>query len=87
MKTGFKGPLKKEQVQKKEAPWDYRAPPYDQRTSCYTNAGSHYGVGQRQPVGHKGGAAMTVEALPQGRVDTMVVEPHNVKNLLLDIQQ
>jgi len=33
------------------SPWDFTQPEYDQRSSIYMNAGTHHGVGKRQPVG------------------------------------
>ena len=33
------------------SPWDFSCPPYDQRSSIFMNAGTHHGVGKRQPVG------------------------------------
>lgn len=35
------------------SPWDFTQPEYDQRSSCFINAGSHHGVGKPQPVGTK----------------------------------
>ncbi len=87
MKTGFPGPLQPRQKETKKNPWDFRMPDYDDRTSCYTNAGSHYGVGQKQPVGHKSGASMDVACLPSGRVDTAVTRNMTLKNLPLDVQE
>lgn len=85
MKTGFKGPLQPKQTQRKEAPWDFRMPEYDERTSCYVNAGSHYGIGQRQPVGHMTGAKNVVEALPQKDQEMVFVARRT--NLPTDVQQ
>ncbi len=87
MKTGFKGPLKPESTQKKQAPWDFRQPQKDESTSCYVNAGSHYGVGMRQPVGHKEGAKQKVDALPDGRVNTLITRHDNLVNLPIEVQQ
>ena len=55
----------------KNSPWDFRAPQYDERSSSFVNAGTHYGVGHRNPVGHEGNAKQFVETLPQGRAKTM----------------
>ena len=52
----------------KKSPWDFRCPQYDQRSSNFVNAGTHYGVGINQPVGHKGNPKSKVDALPYGRV-------------------
>lgn len=54
--------------------WDFRCPQYDQRSSNFINAGTHYGVGLRQPVGHKGECKERVDVLPFGHVQTMRVD-------------
>jgi hypothetical protein len=81
MKTGFKDPIEtKEHKPKSEpkdgnnSPWDFRCPEYDQRSSCFVNAGTHYGEGHKQPVGHSSGARTTVSALTKGHVNTMVID-------------
>ncbi len=80
MKSGFKDPIAirkqepKDQPQDgKNTPWDYRCPQYDQRSSCFVNAGTHYGVGHNQPVGHSGNPS-TIDVVPKGRVNTMRVD-------------
>jgi len=57
-----------------KTPWDFSCPQYDQRSSNFVNAGTHYGVGLRQPVGHKGSAKQEVDTLPKRRVDTTQVD-------------
>lgn len=47
--------------------WQFKAPQYDERSSCYINAGDHHGVGHRQPVGHEGNPKMRVATMPFGR--------------------
>jgi len=81
MKSGFKDPTaiksqrpKDKPVDGKKSPWDFRCPQYDQRSSSFVNAGTHYGVGHRQPVGSKEAPKQFVDVLPQGRVKTMVVD-------------
>jgi hypothetical protein len=83
MKTGFKQPIKIINQEPKDKPdegkslgWDFTCPQYDQRTSCFVNAGTKYGVGHRQPVGHHGDPKMHVDMMPIDRykVDTMEVE-------------
>ncbi len=79
MKSGFKDPtLPKNQHPKdhpldgKKTPWDFTCPQYDQRSSCFVNAGTHYGVGHKQPVGsetHKDG-----NVIPVGRHHTMQID-------------
>ncbi len=78
MKSGFKDPIaiknqepKDKPVEGKNSPWDFRCPQYDERSSCYVNAGTHYGVGHNQPVGHGGNPKVTADCLPKGRVNTM----------------
>lgn len=55
-------------MDKYEAPqktWGFKQPGYDQRSSCFVNAGSEYGVGHKQPVGHSGKTKQDVECLPR----------------------
>jgi hypothetical protein len=73
MKTGFKDPIAPPKGKEKKTPWDFTCPPYDQRTSCFVDAGSHYGVGHKNPVGHKGPTKQRVDTMPFGRVNTMDV--------------
>lgn len=80
-KSGFADPCKiKVQVQEyepkdgKDSPWDFRCPQYDQRSSNFINAGTHYGVGHKQPVGHEGNPAVSAKTLPFGRPTTMRVD-------------
>ena len=70
-KSGFADPIKiKSQrpkdkpVDGKNSPWDFRCPQYDERSSNFVNAGTHYGVGHRQPVGHSGNPSKTAPTLP-----------------------
>lgn len=81
MKSGFKDPIEiKKQSPKdkpndgKKSPWDFTCPQYDQRSSCFVNAGTHYGVGHKQPVGHANNPKPTAEVLPRGRVKGMEVD-------------
>ena len=82
-KSGFQDPLEvksKNMIQEFEpkdgvnSPWDFRCPPYDQRHSNFVKAGTSYGVGVKQPVGHDGSPKHRVERLPYGRVETMRVD-------------
>lgn len=77
-KSGFSDPARiKEQNEKcepedgKKSPWDFRCPQYDQRSSNFINAGTHYGLGINQPIGHEGNAKSTVPALPRTRMNTL----------------
>lgn len=51
MKTGFKDALKVKEGKNVKSPWNYECPPYDERSSCFVNAGTNYGVGHKTPVG------------------------------------
>ena len=53
------------------SPWDYRCPQYDQRSSNFVNAGTHYGIGIKQPVGRVGNPEQTEKSLPTGRFETL----------------
>jgi hypothetical protein len=75
--SGFSDPLRiKEQNEQDKpkngihSPWDFRCPQYDQRSSNFINAGTHYGIGVPQPIGHHGNPKRVVSALPQSRVNT-----------------
>lgn len=72
-KSGFKDPdkIKYERPKDKphngsKTPWDFTCPTYDQRTSNFINAGTHYGVGLKQPVGHCENPKQYVDVLPMG---------------------
>jgi hypothetical protein len=68
----FKNPIApRSKNEKKRSPWDFRCPPYDERTSCYVNAGSHFGIGFNNPVGHTSRPKERVNTMPFGRRDTM----------------
>ena len=81
MKSGFKDPIaikkqdpKDKPVDGKNSPWDFRCPQYDERSSCFVNAGTHYGVGHKQPVGHHGDPKGKVDVLPSGKHKGMEVD-------------
>ena len=78
MKSGFKDPdaIKKQEpkdkpLDGKKSPFDFRCPQYDQRSSCFVNAGTHYGSGINQPVGHKAEPKQRVDVMPFGKPKTM----------------
>lgn len=87
MKTGFKNPFATKEGKKMKSAWDFTCPNYDQRSSCYVNAGSHYGIGHRQPVGHKGHPKSTSPVLPKGRINTMEVDGTEIKDLSFEAKQ
>ena len=76
-KSGFADPdrIKEQNPKDKpvdgiQSPWDFRCPQYDQRSSNFVNAGTHYGIAMRQPVGHTGNPKRVVDVLPQSRMNT-----------------
>lgn len=72
MKTGFKDPIAiKQKEQKIKDPWDFRCPQYDQRSSCFIQAGTDYGVGHRTPVGTSQITKSIDSVIPKGRVNTL----------------
>jgi hypothetical protein len=74
MKTGFTDPIASKRKEfKKDTPWDFQAPEYDQRSSCFVDASSNYGVGHKNPVGRIGNPKMRVPTMPFGRPPTMKV--------------
>jgi hypothetical protein len=72
MKTGFKDKVDSQSPKKFKNPWDFTAPAYDERTSCFINAGTHHGVGKNQPVGTEGNPK-GADAVPKGRIETLKV--------------
>lgn len=54
--------------------WDFRCPQYDQKSSNFINAGTHYGIGRKSPVGHEGNAKQRVDTMPFGKRTTMRVD-------------
>lgn len=78
----FKNPIApKNKEKKKKSPWDFRCPSYDERSSCYVDAGSHYGVGFDNTVGHESKPKMRVPTMPFGRMSTIEVDEIPRKNL------
>jgi hypothetical protein len=82
-KSGFADPDKIKSQRPEDKPkdrepyplgWDFRCPQYDQRSSNFVNAGTCYGVGHRQPVGHTGEPKQRVDTLPYGKPTTMRVD-------------
>lgn len=81
MKSGFKDPIaiknqkpSDKPVDGKKSPWDFTCPKYDERSSCYVNAGTHYGLGNKAPVGRIGIPKESASTLPKGRVRTMEID-------------
>ncbi len=84
MKSGFKDRLAIHDEKPMKSPWDFTQPDYDQRSSCFVNAGSHYGVGHKQPVGLT--SARNKGAIPVGKTMGMTVDEVPMKNLVIDFE-
>ena len=76
-KSGFADPIAIKEQNRKDKPvdgegiqWDFRCPQYDQRSSNFVNAGTHYGIGHRQPVGRAGNPKFDAPTLPRTRMNT-----------------
>jgi len=65
--TGFHDPIKDIKPKAKKSPWNFIAPPYDQRSGCFVEAGDDHGLGYKQPVGHSGNPKQHCDTLPFGR--------------------
>ncbi len=87
MKTGFKETNPDLPNKEKKSPFDFTCPDYDERSSCYVNAGSHHGIGHRQPVGHNGDPKQVVDVLPQNRKNGMKVSEVPRKNLSIEMEE
>lgn len=83
MKKNFKNELDPKYEKVMKSPWDFSCPEYDERSSCYVNAGSHYGVGYRQPVGTL--THNNKNGVPVGKGMGMTVDEIPVKNLTLKV--
>ena len=71
----------------KESPWNFEAPPYDERSSCFVNAGTRHGVGKKQPVGHQGNPKQDVATLPRGRMPTLKVASTSKEELPFSVDE
>jgi hypothetical protein len=87
MKTGFPNPIDKTTQKGQRNPWNFEQPPYDERSSCYVNAGSHHGVGHKVPVGHHGDPKQEVPCLPKSHKKGMKDDEVPHKNLRLEIDE
>lgn len=87
LETGFMRKMEPHIDQNLKSPWDFSCPRYDERSSCYVNAGHHQGVGKINPVGHSGPVKQRVEALPYGKVKTLKDDGVRLRNENLDIRQ
>ena len=82
----FHDPIAPKKPEKKKSPWNFNQPHYDERSSCFVNAGSNYGVGHKQPVG-KFKARGLDTVIPKGRPATQETDYiHHGKSGVLDIE-
>lgn len=66
MKAPFKDPIAPRQKKRDgQDEWSYKAPSYDNRTSCSVSAGDDYGIGFRTPVGKEMASGMESGPIPQ----------------------
>ena len=78
----FKDPIARPKGKEQRNPWSFECPPYDQRSSCYVDAGSHYGIGKKTPVGHMDNPKSKVATLPFSKKAPKVDEaPRKMKKL------
>lgn len=59
MKKPFHDPIAPKGKRDGEYPFEFKAPSYDNRTSCSMRAGDDYGVGFRTPVGKEKASPIT----------------------------
>lgn len=72
----FSNPVKGSQKEiKKESPWNFEQPCYDERSSWFLNAGTDYGIGHTNPVGHSGTTKQRVPTLPFGKHEAEFERP------------
>ena len=77
-KSNFADPIRIKEQNPRDKPvdgvgveWDFRCPQYDQRSGNHVNAGTHYGVGHRQPVGHTGNPKEYADVMPMTKHNTL----------------
>ena len=62
----FKDPIAPKQKKREgQKEWSFKAPSYDNRTSCSVSAGDDYGVGHKTPVGSHKVSGMGSGPIPQ----------------------
>lgn len=65
MKKPFKNPIRPKKKEDGKYPFEFKAPSYDNRTSCSMKAGNDYGVGFRNPVGKDKASSIKDGPIPQ----------------------
>lgn len=64
-KKPFHDPIAPKGKHDGDFPWSFKAPSYDNRTSCSIRAGDDYGVGFKQPVGTEKVTPINKGPIPQ----------------------
>lgn len=65
MKNPFHDPIAVKKKEDGDYPWSFKAPSYDNRTSCSLAAGDDYGVGHKNPVGKETARPISSGPIPQ----------------------
>lgn len=65
MVKALKDPIAVKKKQDGDYPFEFKAPSYDNRTSCSMRAGDDYGVGFRVPVGKEKPGSLDSGPIPQ----------------------
>lgn len=65
MNKVLKDPIAPKQKKDGDYPFEFKAPSYDNRTSCSISAGNDYGVGFRVPVGKEKAGSIESGPIPQ----------------------
>ena len=73
MTNPFKNPIKPAKKENGEKEWSFKAPSYDNRTSCSIPGGDDYGNGFRTPVGKEKASGKNV-AVKAGSVTKKQIE-------------
>lgn len=65
MKKVLRDPIAPRQKLNGDYPFEFKAPAYDNRSSCAMKAGNDYGVGFRTPVGRDKASPIASGPIPQ----------------------
>jgi hypothetical protein len=65
MSKVLKDPIKPSKRVDGDYPFEFKAPTYDNRTSCSISAGNDYGVGFRAPLGKEVAGSIESGPIPQ----------------------
>jgi hypothetical protein len=65
VKKPFHDPIAPKSKTNGDYPFEFKAPSYDNRTSCSMKAGDDYGIGFKQPVGKEKARPMQSGPIPQ----------------------